>query len=313
MDQPRIHHQWAPITDLTEADRSAASGELPALAATWLEAKERLPAAQVEKFNTRLHREWSIETGIIERLYTLDEGTTRMLIEQGIDAALIAHDATEQSPEHVTALIRDHHEAVSWLFDTAAERHPLSTSFVKALHQLMTRKQSHASGVNLFGRPARIELLHGQYKRWPNDPTRTDGSVHQYCPPEHVSAEMDRLIEMHLEHAASGIAPDVSAAWLYHRFVQIHPFQDGNGRVARALASLVFIGARWFPLVVTNDDRVAYLNALGRADEGDLGPLVRQFSQLQKDRLLQALSIPRSSIRSVRETTSDAVTGTPIE
>lgn len=291
MDQPRIHHQWAPITDLTEADRAAASGELPALAATWLDTRERLPAMQVEEFNTRLHREWSIETGIIERLYTLNEGTTRMLIEQGIDAALIAHDATEQSPEHVAALIRDHHEAVSWLFDTAAERRPLSTSFVKALHQLMTRKQSHAAGVNQFGQPARIELLHGQYKRQPNDPTRTDGSVHQYCPPEHVSAEMDRLIEMHLEHASSGIAPDVSAAWLHHRFVQIHPFQDGNGRVARALASLVFVGARWFPLVVTNDDRVAYLNALEMADEGDLGLLVRQFAQLQKDRLLQALSI----------------------
>lgn len=214
------------------ADRSAASDELPALAATWLEARERLPAVPVEEFNTRLQREWSIETGIIERLYTLDEGTTRMLIEQGIDAALIAHGATEQSPEHVAALIRDHHEAVSWLFDTAAERRSLSTSFVKALHQLMTRKQSHASGVDQFGRPVQIELLHGQYKRRPNDPTRTDGLVH---------------------------------------------------------------------------------HALGKADEGDLGPLVRQFAQLQKDRLLQALSIPRASISSVRETTSAAVTGASIE
>jgi len=32
-----------------------------------------------------------IETGIIERLYTWDRGVTEILIEQGIDATLIAH------------------------------------------------------------------------------------------------------------------------------------------------------------------------------------------------------------------------------
>lgn len=51
------------------------------------------------------------------------------------------------------------------------------------------------------------------------------------------------------------VSPEVEAAWLHHRFTQIHPFQDGNGRIARLLASLVFIKAGWFPLVVTRDDR----------------------------------------------------------
>jgi Fic family protein len=48
----------------------------------------------------------------------------------------------------------------------------------------------------------------------------------------HVAAEMDKLVELHREHRAAGVAPEVESAWLHHRFTQIHPFQDGNGRVA---------------------------------------------------------------------------------
>ena len=46
---------------------------------------------------------------------------------------------------------------------------------------------------------------------------------------------------MYTEHQGCGVPLEVEAAWLHHRFTQIHPFEDGNGRVARALASLVFI------------------------------------------------------------------------
>ena len=45
--------------------------------------------------------------------------------------------------------------------------------------------------------------------------------------------------ELHRNH--HDVAPEVEAAWLHHRFTQIHPFQDGNGRIARALATLIFV------------------------------------------------------------------------
>ncbi len=152
-------------------------------------------------------------------------------------------------------MIADHIEAVDWLFDIFTKERPFSTSFVRELHQLMTRKQEFASGVDALGRATRIELLHGDYKRRPNNPTRPDGKIHEYCPPEQVSPEMDRLLEMHKAHISTGTALDVSVDWLHHRFAQIHPFQDGNARVARTLASLSLIRDGMFPLVVTNKDR----------------------------------------------------------
>jgi hypothetical protein len=74
-------------------------------------------------------------------------------------------------------------------------------------------------------------------------------------------------------------------------FTQIHPFQDGNGRVARALASLVFIKSRFFPLVITRDDRARYIDALERADRGDLSQVVRLFAQVQKRALTKAITM----------------------
>ena len=108
---------------------------------------------------------------------------------------------------------------------------------------------------------------------------------------------MDRLIELHEAHVS--VPPEVEAAWLHHRFTQIHPFQDGNGRIARALATLVFVKAGWFPLVVRNEELALYLDALEQADRGDLRELVKLFAGLQKDELIKALSVEPSLIRAV--------------
>ena len=103
------------------------------------------------------------------------------------------------------------------------------------------------------------------------------------------ASQMDRLVSIHLSH--DGKLPEVEAAWLHHRFTQIQPFQDGNGRIARALATLLFVKAGWFPLVVRDRERTRYIGALEKADSGNLQPLVEYFARLQKQEFLRALSI----------------------
>ena len=289
--ESEFHHEWKPIADLE--DDSDASTEIPPLLALWEEQREELPDRQVRDFNERLNREWAIETGIIEGVYNIDQETTQLLIERGIDASLIVRDGNGKSPEFIAGIVRDHQDAVEWLFEVVKQQTSLSTSFIKQLHHLMTRKQDVVEGVDQFGRVARIKLDHGSYKQNPNNPTRPDGKEHQYCPPEQVPGQMDKLVRLHLEHMEMSIAPDVSAAWLHHRFTQIHPFQDGNGRVARALASLVLMRAGWFPLVISRTNRGKYLDALEYADTGDMNPLIRLFGTIQKDWFLKALSISK--------------------
>jgi fido (protein-threonine AMPylation protein) len=166
----------------------------------------------------------------------------------------------------------------------------LSTGYIKELHAALLRNQETVVVFDQFGQAFETPLERGLYKRVPNNPNRANGTSHEYCPPEHVASEMDRLVQLHRQHHELEIRPHVEAAWLHHAFTQIHPFQDGNGRVARALASLVFIKRDFFPLVVNRDDREKYITALEVADRGDLSHLVRLFAQIQKRALTKAIS-----------------------
>lgn len=285
-----MHHQWKPIEDY-ESSAALAKEELVSLAQVWREQRERLGNQEAyQRFEDRLKREWAIETGLIERLYTLDRGIAQLLIEHGIQSALIPRDSVT-NPDLIVAMIGDHQAAVEDLFVFVKEGRSLSASYVKELHALITRHQQTVEGIDSLGRRTSTPLLRGAYKKLPNNPLRPDGTVHEYCPPEHVDSEMERLIALHHRHQHDGVAPEVEAAWLHHRFAQIHPFQDGNGRIARALATLVLVKAGWFPLVVRNQERAKYLGALETADNGDLKPLVEYFSRLQQDEFVRALNI----------------------
>lgn len=295
---------WQPIADLPLEWQKLAVSELTPLSMVWRDHTDRLQqSVEFQAFNEKLRREIAIETGIIERLYTIDRGTTRLLIEQGINEALIPHGTTDRPVNQVVSLIRDQEAAIEGLFDFVGGQRTLSTSYVKQLHQLLTQNQESTEALNtLTGNVISVSLVRGDWKRRPNNPLRQDGTVHEYCPPEQVASEMDRLVSMNNEHRNQAVSPEIEAAWLHHRFTQIHPFQDGNGRVARCLASLVFIQSGWFPLVLTRDDRAAYIDSLESADQGNLTPLITLFSESQKKAFLRSLSLSERVLDEGRRT-----------
>ena len=97
-----------PSRELPDGWESLADSELKSLERVWADQYSQLKESRaVEQFNERLLREWSIETGILERLYTIDHGVTQLLIEQGIDAALIPHGATNIPIPELVRILRD--------------------------------------------------------------------------------------------------------------------------------------------------------------------------------------------------------------
>ena len=297
---------WRRLEDLPEDPGSLTSGELGPLLQVWNDQRVHLEGEGVlAGFLERLGREWAIETGQIEGVYDLDRGVTKTLIERGINADLIPRAPGRLSPEVTAAIIRDHGAVLEGLFQFVKGDRGLTRGYVNELHHALLRSQDTATALDQFGNLFEVELLKGQYKKLINNPTRPDGTVHEYCPPEHVASEMDQLLSWHAEHELGGVPLEVEAAWLHHRFAQIHPYQDGNGRVARALASLVFLKAGWFPVVVTRDDRARYIDALEVADEGDLRSLISFFEDVQKRSLFQAMQV--AADLEPAETVDDAI------
>lgn len=281
---------WEPITDLPADWSGLTDGELGPLLQFWNDQRTDLEqSGALAEFNKRLGREWSIETGQIEGVYDLDRGITQTLIERGIDADLIGNLPGQKPPEIIAAIIQDHADVLEGLFQFVKGDRPISKSYIHELHASLLRHQETTAVRDQFGNLFETRLLTGKYKERPNNPKKPDGSMHQYSPPEHVESEMERLLELHTEHEKKGVPVEIEAAWLHHRFTQIHPYQDGNGRVARALASLLFIKAGWFPVVVTRDDRARYIDALEVADEGDLRSLVSFVGLVQKRQLIETM------------------------
>lgn len=279
------------ITDIEDDPQKLAATEIPGIRAIWSDQRALLKGTKLlDDFIERLGREWAIETGVIENLYEVERGVTQTLIEQGFRAELLTHGSTNRPREFVLKLLADQKSALDGVFDFVKSDRNLSTSWIKELHAVLLRSQEVTEGVDSLGHDMEVRLIKGDWKKQPNSPIR-DGVLYAYCPPEHVASEMDRLVEMHAEHDARGVPTEVQAAWLHHRFTQIHPFQDGNGRIARAIASLVLIKGGLFPLVVTRDDRTNYLDALEAADDGDLKPLVDMIAKLQRIRFAKATAI----------------------
>jgi Fic family protein len=282
-------HVWEPITDLPPNCKSLTEGELEPLLQFWNDQRADLERTGVSStFSQRLAREWSIETGQIEGVYNIDRGVTQTLIERGINADLIPPEPGQKTPELVAAIIGDHLDVLEGLFQFVRGDRPMSKSYIHEMHAALLRHQDTTMVMDQFGNTFAAQLVKGAYKQRANNPLRPDGTVHEYCPPEHVESEMGRLLEMHKQHQAAAVPIEVEAAWLHHRFTQVHPYQDGNGRVARALASLGFIKEGWFPVVVTREDRPRYIDALEVADDGDLRSLIAFFVDVQKRALFQA-------------------------
>ncbi|MDX2102204.1 MAG: Fic family protein [Alphaproteobacteria bacterium] len=300
MTETGVQRIWNPETGILDLDGDPSrlgASEIPGIKAVWKQQHDRLKGTrQLSDFTERLSREWAIETGVIENLYDIERGVTQTLIERGFQAELLTHGSTNRPHHYVIQLLRDQKDALDGVFDFIKQERTLSVSYIKELHAALLNSQQVTEGMDSQGRFVEIPLLKGQWKMQANYPVR-DGVTYTYCAPEHVAAEMDRLVDLHAKHSREDVPSDVKAAWLHHRFTQIHPFQDGNGRVARAIASLVLVKDGLFPLIITRDEKTAYIDALEQADNNNLKPLIELIVKLQIVQFRKASGISESMLQ----------------
>jgi Fic family protein len=307
-------YKWRPIEPLTDYDKRLDLASMKPVYDAWRASKVRLQkssATSLNQFTQRLIRRLSVETGILERIYDLDRGTTEALVAHGFMEDLVSRSSTDIEPSRLIDILRDQEAAIQLVMDCVATGREFTRGVVNELHAILTRHQETTTAIDPLGNRREIPLLHGKYKELPNNPRRLDGSIHEYCPPEQVGSEMDNLLSWLSTYKHED--PIVVAAWFHHRFTQIHPYQDGNGRVARALTTLVLLRSDLLPLVIDRDLRVEYITALESADQTDLAPLASLFARLERAAILQALSVDVDAELAHQRTLTAAVVDSLVE
>jgi Fic family protein len=274
--------------EAVNGDLKQVLASVDSLQRAWADVVDQSSAAEFEAARLRSLRRHAIETGIIERLYDVEWGVTEALIAEGLSAEVAAREGG--IGENALETIRAQFDALTYLSEAAKDDRALNTLFIRDLHRLICRTQETFEAKDQFGRLVVRPLQHGAWKELPDLARRSDGTVVQFVPPEHVQSEIERMLAFDAD--ATAIHPVVRAAWLHHAFVSIHPFDDGNGRVARALSLLGLLKSRYAPLVVDRFSRSDYIAALDSANDGDLRDLVRLFARLEVVALRAELERP---------------------
>lgn len=212
----------------------------------------------------RLRTDWTYNSCGIEGS-TLTRGETHFFLSEGL--------TVEGKPFKDFLDAQNHAEAIDLLFDVVADKVPLSEGLIKEVNALLLRGVSTTPARTPAGQSVRKPAHPGQYKSAPNHVLKADGSVHYYADPIHVPAEMERLITW-VNDSIDQVHPIHVAAVAHYNMVRIHPFDDGNGRGARFLMNLILLHKGHFPAVVELAQKRAYLDALGKADGGDLTPFL---------------------------------------
>lgn len=190
--------------------------------------------------------------------------------------------------------IKGHNEGIDYLMHLVKNHEQLSEKIVRELHKMILVEPYSTPAQTPDGQRVEKLVTLGKYKTQPNHVRTPTGEIHYYATPEETPAKMADLIHWLRDHQQKNdLHPLVLAATFHHRFVAIHPFDDGNGRMSRLLMNLILIQYGYPPVVIKQQDRQAYYYALRQADAGELAAFVEYIGA----NLLHALDVQLKGAR----------------
>ena len=217
-----------------------------------------LPADVVGRIEQKLRLDSNYHSNAIEG-NSLTIGETRSLILHG----LTAHGKPMR--DHLD--IEGHDEAVKAIEDAVKRNEALNEVFIRNLHKVLLKEPYEIDAITPDGQPTKRLISIGEYKTQPNNVRTSTGEIYYYTPPDQVKPAMSDLLDWYREN--EGEHPVVTAATFHYRFVRIHPFDDGNGRMARLLMNMILIKHGYTVAIVPRKERGQYINTLAQADKSE--------------------------------------------
>ncbi|VVB54840.1 Fic/DOC family protein [uncultured archaeon] len=220
-----------------------------------------LPTDAVKRLHDEIRLLHTYHSNAIEG-NTLTLSETKLVLDEGTTIG------GKSLREHLEAT--NNARAFDLIEDIAKKKKPIDHVTIQQIHEVVT---------------AGILEESGKYR---SKNVRITGAVK--TPPDwsKIVKLMDGLTE---KKSGSKTHPVETAAYLHHRFVQIHPFIDGNGRVARLLTNLYLITWGYPAILLKNEDRGKYYKFLRAADAGNLGTFANFIAKAMDESLTMYLSI----------------------
>ena len=153
------------------------------------------------------------------------------------------------------------------LAESSDRQLPLTQNFIRTLHRTLLREDYTVYRMLPGGVQTSYVIHAGQYKTRPNSVITRYGDRFEYASPEETPALMTDLVDWYNAAEKEGKYSPVELAALFHyRYIRIHPFEDGNGRIARLLINYILTRHDYPMIVVRSRNKSDYLEALHAAD-----------------------------------------------
>lgn len=196
-----------------------------------------LPPEVVEELGYRVDVALTHHSTAIEG-NTLTQSETEIVLEKGITVS------GKSLIEHLEVV--GHKEALDFIKELAGDQQPIGEWEIRQIHSLVMKGQESPDK--------------GGYRSLD---VQAAGTGHRY--PSHLKVPelMAEFISWLSE--SSDDHPVIGASEAHLRFVCIHPFRDGNGRVGRLLLNLLLLRAGYPIAVIPVTRRVEYISSLEEA------------------------------------------------
>lgn len=211
------------------------------------------------------------------------------LMRYGFVPSLVQYAPASEvkDPEVLVNTLLDIDEAYTLLLPLADHVEQLTPDNIKAIHSKLMRT-SKIQFVDMGGGTRTMRYVNAGLTR---RATQHSGAIRSqqynlaFCPAELVDQQLDYICKMGRQYIARWRNPFATAAWIHVTITRCHPFDDGNGRMARLLSSIPLVRHGFPPLCISPMWRSAYYESMNTAWEGDYQPLINCIVESMKSSL----------------------------
>lgn len=255
---------------------------------------QRRPFSEVTQklIQDQLMLQWTYNSNAIEG-NTLTYKETSFYLLRGLTAK------GKSLQEHLE--VSNHRDAITFLEEILKNRKlQISEKLIREIHGILFKGITQIK-IGWVGREHSLSIVAGSYKNQDNHVLKADGTIHYYTQSVAVPAEMKVLVSW-IHKNWNIVHPIELAAKTHYELVRIHPFTDGNGRVARILMNLILMAKGFPPTVIKNEKKSEYYDSLERADRGDLRSFLKIVEYEVKETIqsLQMILDGKASPRPMR-------------